>query len=60
MFKRKCGDDNHKFEARYDIELLDCSKHDHSPEGTVCLTSEVPKQTYVKDVCVHCGKEIKR
>ncbi len=50
-----CSESGHKYEARYDYIDIDHTKHDHSPGGTVCLTSEEPQRIYVCDICTKCG-----
>jgi hypothetical protein len=50
----------HKFEARYDIGPPDLSrfvKIDRASEG---FFEALKPKTYVRDVCVKCGKTIER
>ena len=60
MFKNRCynGGNKHKFEARYDEKD---AGNDIEGKATVKeIRSLQFYNIYVKDVCVWCGKEIKR
>lgn len=56
-----CTETNHKFEPRYDEVPNEKIDND-----TVFFANSKDKRelslrrVYVKDVCIHCGKEIKR
>jgi hypothetical protein len=62
-----CGDSNHKFEARYDEVQTECecaSFKMPSPcyasleEQSDAIRKVMFRDVYLKDVCIHCGKEI--
>ena len=57
--KTRCynGGNKHKFEARYDEVPRDISKIDITAYSLrECMYYNI----YVKDICVWCGKEIKK
>ena len=61
LLRDRCynGGSHHKFEARYDEEPGNFSftKTNYSAEA---IRSLLFKNVYIKDICVWCGKEIKK
>jgi hypothetical protein len=55
-----CLLDGHRFEARYDVAPGDLDAHGVSLAGLERLVQSAMKRTYVRDVCVRCGKTIER
>ena len=54
---------SHKFEPRYDLGPADLSafvEFKGTFKGTPSLLESMRKKTYVRDVCVKCGKTIER
>lgn len=49
----------HKFEPRYDTSKADLSGLNVT-ECSVGFADKFRTITYVKDVCIRCGKEVKR
>jgi hypothetical protein len=62
LFKKKCGDDNHKFEARYDTYPFrgDFEAQRMTIDEIVAYFDARSEKTYVHDICVRCGKIVKR
>ena len=56
MFKG-CADGVHKFEPRYDRKFHDIINRMTSGSGDM---DHMKENIYIKDVCVKCGKCIKR
>jgi len=57
----QCYEENHRFEARYDIEPgVGEVNSTISPTELRKLIEATHKKTYVQDVCVYCGKVIGR
>tara|TARA_R100001530_G_scaffold1886_1_gene3248 strand:- start:23236 stop:23430 length:195 start_codon:yes stop_codon:yes gene_type:complete len=62
---RTCRDgvSNHKFEPRYDemeINRPPMSLKSEGGHSTKDIRKLFVKKVYVKDICVHCGKEIRK
>jgi hypothetical protein len=62
MFKvHQCFKENHKFEARYDVDpQITDLKGRMSTDMIQSIMETSSKRTYVQDVCVYCGKVSKR
>jgi len=50
---------SHKFEPRYDLGPADLSAFVEF-KGTPSALESMRKKTYIRDVCVKCGKTIER
>lgn len=60
-FNHDCITDGHRFEARYDTEpQLTDLKGSMSGYMAETLIRASAKKTYIWDICVRCGKTIKR
>jgi hypothetical protein len=57
MFFKSCKDGVHKFEPRYDREL---PEHLEIKNGYPEAIEAFKNSIYVYDICVRCGKIIKR
>ena len=55
---KSCKDGVHKFVARYDTTPPKLGSVEGA--GVVAFVKSMTKYDYVKDVCVKCGKEVKR
>ena len=52
---------SHKFEARYDLGPADLSMFETiSGTAAVLFAEKMRSKTYVRDVCVKCGRTIER
>ena len=64
FFKNRCynGGNHHKFEPRYDNqEFMPTQYAKISADGEHMIRAlKTYEKIYVKDVCVWCGKEIKK
>ncbi len=57
----KCHKGIHKFEARYDVEPShDVAEIKGSTESIKAFFRGIEKRTYIHDVCIKCGKTIKK
>ena len=55
-----CGEENHRFEARYDSEPV-ADIRINATMSTLSKIGELAlKRTYVADVCVRCGMTVRR
>ncbi len=61
LFK-KCGDNNHRFEPRYDVKpnIKTFKQGDNTAEEVVSMLNAVSEKKYVHDICVRCGKIVNR
>lgn len=55
-----CAGGEHQFEARYDEMPRDIDHFKGRYTSTEVLKALLNYRVYVKDVCIHCGKEIRR
>lgn len=55
-----CADGNHRFEARYDKGPSQCDFEGRLTDHRLSLIEKYRHITYVRDVCVRCGKTIER
>jgi hypothetical protein len=62
LFRHVCGQENHSFEARYDLLAPQGGFQALSGNAQALIIAlEAQKQkVYVRDVCVYCGKAIER
>lgn len=57
---RTCANGFHRFEPRYDEVENELLRGLTSIEGRGSFRDELIKRIYVKDICIVCGKEIKK
>lgn len=61
MRKHKCGEENHKFEARYDyLSSRGCEWQGGLAEDLARVLEVQKRGNYVYDICVYCGKVVKK
>ncbi len=59
-FFKGCADGVHDFEARYDKDPAMMEFEGGLSEMRLRLVEKCRKITYVRDVCVRCGKTVER